>query len=291
MLNKKKLDIELITNTEIKQLVETYTEIAAARIQKIRSSVLRNRSFMEEIDKIYEEIKASYQQELSHTLKTTPEKIKRTFVIKKNGKTALVFMAANTGLYGDIIQKVFEYFLGWVKRLNENSDVIIIGKRGKLLFDEAQTGRDYIYFDFPDDSFSQEDFNKISDFLLNYDNVLAYYGIFESIGSQSAMMASLNGTAISLEKHELEPVKYLFEPSIKDILTFFETEIFISLLVQSIQESQLAKYASRMIYLDKATQTVKDKIKKNNLDRLRLSRRLINTKQQQTLAGISLWGR
>lgn len=289
MLDKKHLNEEIALNTGIKQLVETYTEVAAARIQRLRNSVLRNRSFMEELDKIYEEIKYSYQQELAKVLHSDPAKIKNVFVMKKNGKSALVFFSSNAGLYGDIIRKVFNYFTQWVKRISENSDIIIVGRRGKLLFEESGINRDYVYFDFPDDSFDQANFNKLSEFLIPYDNVLAFYGLFESIGSQSAMMASLNGTSLTIKKQETEPIKYLFEPSIRDILIFFETEIFVSLLVQSIHESQLAKYASRMIYLDQATQTVKQKLKRNNLDRLRLSRRLINSKQLQTLAGISLW--
>lgn len=289
MLNKKQLTEETILNGEIKQLVETYTEIAAARIQRIRNSVLRNRSFMEEIDKIYEEIKFSYQQELAKVLHSRPDKIKNVFVMKKNGKTALVFFAANTGLYGDIVQKVFTYFIDWVNRIKDNVDIIIIGRRGRLFFEEAKINREYLYFDFPDDTFDQKAFDKLSDFLVNYDNVLAFYGIFESIGSQSAMMASLNGTSLTVKKEDTEQIKYLFEPSIRDILIFFESEIFISLLVQSVHESQLAKYASRMIYLDHATETVKEKLKHNNLDKLRLSRRLINSKQLQTLSGISLW--
>ena len=289
MLDKKHLNEELALNFQIKQLVETYTEIAATRIQRIRNSVLRNRSFMEEIDKIYEEIKYSYQQELTKVFHSNPAKIKGSFVTKKNGKTALVFFSANAGLYGDIISKVFDYFTSWVKRISQNSDIVIVGKRGKIMYLDSGLKANYVYFDFPDDSFDQNSFNKLSDFLVQYDNVLVFYGIFESIGSQSAMMASLNGTSLTLKKETTEDIKYLFEPSIKDILTFFETEIFISLLVQSIHESQLAKYASRMIYLDKATDVVKQKLHRNNLDQMRLTRRLINSKQLQTISGISLW--
>lgn len=289
MISKKSIDTDIALYSGMKDLVQTYTEIAASRIQKIRAAVLRNRSFVEEIDKIYEEIKYLYRKELEGLTKAKSLPMRLASVSKKNGKTALVFVSANAGLYGDIVKKVFLYFLDWVKKLNENTDIVIIGKRGKIMFEDEKTGRNYFYFDFPDDSFSPDDFTKIVEKLVDYSDVLIFYGLFESIGAQVATMANVNGNILTIKKIEIEPNNYLFEPSIKEIMIFFETEIFSSLLVQAVHESQLAKYASRMLYLDNASDTIKQRQKRLNLDKSRLQRRVNNTKQVNTLAGISLW--
>jgi F0F1-type ATP synthase gamma subunit len=290
MINKKSINTDIALYSGMKNLVETYTEIAAARIQKIRNAVLRNRAFLEEIDKLYEESKYSYLQDLAKIARVDSSAIRLASVTPKNGKTALVFVCANAGLYGDILKKVLQYFLDWANRLRDKTDIVIIGKRGKVMFDECQTGRSYLYFDFPDDSFNAEDFKKLLLKLVDYSDVLVFYGLFESIGSQVATMANVNGNAITVRQEKsIENVNYLFEPSVKEVMIFFETEIFSSLLVQTLHESQLAKYASRMLYLDKASQTIDVKSKKLNLEKLRLQRRISNTKQVETLGGISLW--
>ena len=53
-----------------------------------------------------------------------------------------------------------------------------------------------------------------------------------------------------------EGAKYIFEPSLETIVIFFETEIFSSLLEQVFHESRLAKLASRMVLLDRASVAV-----------------------------------
>jgi len=296
MTNKKNITADLILYNGIKNLVVTYTEIAASRIQKIRNSVLRNRTFMEEIDKIYEELKHSYQIELSRLLHQPIANGALPSLVQKNGKTALVLMAANSGLYGDILRKVFDYFWTWNERYEANiADLIIVGNRGKNFLEEKVQnseikGKKITYFNFPDDNFDPELFKNMLNSLVNYQNVLVFYGLFESIGSQVAMMTSLNGNTLVIKQEQHEKIEYFFEPSVKDILAFFETEIFTSLLVQTLHESQLAKYASRMVYLDRATEKIKEELKKTHLQQLHLGRRLMNSKQQETISGISLWG-
>lgn len=86
-------------------------------------------------------------------------------------------------------------------------------------------------------------------------------------------------------------VKYFFEPSLEQILVFFEEEIFSAVFEQAVHESELAKYASRMVTLDKATQNIRNRVKKVDMMRRLISHRTMNKKQQDSLTGVMLWGK
>ena len=52
-------------------------------------------------------------------------------------------------------------------------------------------------------------------------------------------------------------------------MEFFEAEIFASLFEQTIFESQLAKFASRMTSLELRVENIRDILKKINLEKKR----------------------
>ena len=84
--------------------------------------------------------------------------------------------------------------------------------------------------------------------------------------------------------------KYLIEPSPQKIMEFFETEIISALFNQKIFDHQLARFASRMVAMDQATENANDIIKKLNRENKSLKRRVMNRKQLEVFAGLSLWG-
>ena len=129
---------------------------------------------------------------------------------------------------------------------------------------------------------------KIVTFLVPYEKVIVYYGKFESIITQTPISTDLTGNTIGETKNPVK-VTYLVEPTLEETLTFFASEIFSSVFVQSIHESQLAKFASRMFYMDKANQKIKERIKQTVLEKQRLKHQVSNRKQLQTLSALTQW--
>ena len=86
-------------------------------------------------------------------------------------------------------------------------------------------------------------------------------------------------------------MKYLFEPSLEQVMKFFEQQIFTSLIEGTIKEAELAKFASRMITLDSATENVKSALKAVQNQQRVLQHRKSNKRQQELLTGISLWNK
>ena len=93
----KALTSEINYLTDLGKIIKAYEEIAASRMQNIRNEVVKNREFTGQLNRIFCTVKNSYQKEL--------EKYKLMFLRQKNGKTARIFIAANTGLYGDMVYR------------------------------------------------------------------------------------------------------------------------------------------------------------------------------------------
>jgi F0F1-type ATP synthase gamma subunit len=112
--------------------------------------------------------------------------------------------------------------------------------------------------------------------------------------TQDPIVTSVTGDAFMAEqavKEETEFIKseYLFEPTVEDIAKIFEGEILASVFQQTLHESQLAKYASRMIALDRSVDNIERRLSGVRGEEVRIRHKLQNRKQLSTISGISLW--
>lgn len=292
MINNQELKAELDRLTNLKTLIETYEEIAANRMRKNRSVVLASRVFNEGLGGMYQQIKSSYRlQILSIMQRKHIANQKVLTMIKRNGKTATLLISSNAGLYGDIIPRITEQFSAFITKTP--SDIGIIGRLGRRIFEERNPNRQYTYFDFPDVDADPVEVEKLANFLIQYEKIYIFYGKFISVGVQQPTMLDVIGE----EKEELitekstTQIKYLFEPSLEQVMMFFEQQIFTSLIEQTIKEAELAKFASRMITLDSATENIREALKTVNLQQRILQHRQSNKRQQELMTGISLWNK
>ncbi len=70
---------------------------------------------------------------------------------------------------------------------------------------------------------------------------------------------------------------------------FFEKEIFASMLDQTVRESQLAKFASRMVALNRAGENIKSSLDISVIQKRVIDHALANKKQLNAISSISLW--
>lgn len=90
-------------------------------------------------------------------------------------------------------------------------------------------------------------------------------------------------------KHLPDGPNALFEPSLEEVLNFFETTILKTLLRQKVRESLLSRYAARMVAMDVATENAKTASKGLNRDLSRAKRRRANAKMLDNYSGMSIW--
>ncbi len=288
MKTKKEITEEFNRVSTFKNILETYEEIAASRMQNTRSSVLQSRYFIDELNYIFQQVKLSYGDEMLKRMKRKKVKDERQLTfIERNGKTLYVLLSSNTGLYGDIVKKTTELFLNLITK--EKADAVIIGRVGLEIFKNAGLLITYNYFDFPDSKIDNEALRKIVEFILPYERIFVVYGRFENVISQQPVITGISGDPLPQDL-AVPKVKYFFEPSLEKIMKFFEAEIFSSLFEQTIFEDQLAKFAARMTSLEMRVENIKLILKAVGFEKEKIRHRIMNKKQLETFSSLPLWG-
>lgn len=292
MLNQQTLTEEIKNFESLHGIIDTYKIVAATTMRRIRNSVLQNRFFHLGLNGLLQEVRHAYQQKmnkLDNAKKVKPAE-NLPLIKKHNGKTILVLLSANTGLYGGIIYQTFLLFLQEARQ-NPNYDLVIIGKVGESFFKKTEPDRPYIYFDFSDAETSIVSLRYLTGRLSDYERVVVFYGAFKNIMIQqpSSFDISASGKNLPVEEAAAGP-SYLFEPSLEAVAVFFETEIFASLLEQLFHESRLGKTSSRLVSLDRSSVNIEKAFKDMRIEQSKLRHRLYNRRQLDALSGVSLWG-
>lgn len=287
MLNKKSLQSEMAVLLSMQEIVGAYEEIAAMRMRKVKKSVLQNRDFLSGLNNLYNRVWYTYLHEKRVNAIGIPIKRPESIFVG-NGKTVSVLVSANTRLYGDIIKKTFDLFL---KSINDvDTDIVVIGKLGRQFMSESGLNREYKAFDIPDTAYEREDMKDVLDYILAYTNVIVYHGLYVSVLTQKPTKTLVTGQALDLKEGDAkDELRCLIEPSTEEVAQFFEKQILASVFEQSMFESSLSKYASRMISLDMASDNILNYLKAARYQTVKLRHLVNNIKQTERISGIALW--
>lgn len=296
MAQKRLIQEDLQALNSIKELAESYEEIAVIRMQKIKDSVLQTRDFLAEISDVYVDLKASYEREVKDLMARIKRGEKTLLTgLQKNGKTLLVYLSSNGKLYGSVTQKTYHLFINDVRSTEfASADLAIIGSAGKEMFVGSGENRQFEYFEIPDTSVEVTHIKTLMQKFLQYEKVYVYYGKFGNVINQSPIATSITGEDI-FETEIPSPTpredKFIFEPTLEKIFHFFETQIMVNLFSQTLLENQLARHASRVNAMEEALVHIEEETKKLNQLTTRLKHLTQNKKQLETISGvISLLG-
>lgn len=303
MQNKDSLIDELTMVESFHEFAQVYEEISVMRMQRIRQKVLRNRLFQEKLAEVYYDVKQSYETEVLAVEAKKKKKKNPIISILKRKKNLAILLTSSGRMYGDIFNKVFHLFKEHVT--TQDCDVLIIGRLGKQKFDDSKIKKKCIYFDLPDREIKHEDLNKIIEVLVKYDNINVFFGRFDNIMIQKPEMTNITGDTVEQLKssifdttqaasnaaNQAKPVQFIFEPSLENVLHFFDTQVFASLFKQSIHESDLARFASRIQAMEKASVHIEQRIKSISNEILRVDKLVNNKKQIERISGISIWNK
>ena len=285
MSKVKDLKEEYAITLNIRDLVSTYQEIASIRMRSIRDFVLKNREYYDGVNKVFSLVLNSYQNELDKQIKTKLDK--STSVFRRNGKKVSVLLSSNTLLYGTIVHETFMKFKNDIAS-DLTTDIVIVGRVGKRMFEDSSVLRDYKYFELADSLDDIAHLHIISDYILQYETVIVYHGSFKTILSQVPSSTLLTGGDLTSKKVN-KNIHYFFEPDLPSVLTYFENQIIASNFEQAVNEGYLSKFAARMISLDMALTGIDKHVKVLNLRKQKVKHYMTNKKQQDTISGLSLW--
>lgn len=288
--------IGLIQEEEViktfKLLATAYEEISVVKMQRVRSSVLSTRKFLEMLSEIFFDVKVNYKREITQLLAQNKKGVGTSSLstLNKNGKTVSVLLSSNTKLYGDIIKRVYTLFIDTATKTD--TDIVIIGRVGREYFEQGKHSQKYIYFDMPDNNVTFADIEPIIKILLLYERVNVYYGRFANVITQVPTVTNVSGEeAMNIEVETEKKIKFMFEPNLIEILNFFEGQVFESLFKQTADEAELARLASRIRAMETALGTIEE-TEGSLRNFIRKNTRLLKGKKQiEALSGISLWGK
>ena len=271
----------------LRTLVKVYGEIASIKMMRTRESVLYARQFLEKIGEVFDEVRASHLDQVMKLARKKQFKPgEKVTALSHNGKTVTVLLSANTKLYGDIVQRTYNDFLDEVRK--EDVEATVIGKVGLALFQEHEPKHPVTYFDYPADKRDAVAMTEIIKHLVQYEEIHVYYGKFKNVVRQEpdkyVMTAGMPLSDAGKKGKEVR--EYLFEPSLGEVLKYFEEEIFGTLFGQTLDESQLGKYASRLVAMDRAEQNIEKRLKKMEIEQLKAKHLRNNRKQLNSMSSI-----
>lgn len=292
-MNKQQIDQQVELVETLKMMAQAYEEISVLKMQRVRSSVLSTRDFLERLSKVFMDVRRNYKtqiQRLAKKKKMDPKNISFS-TIKKNNKAVSIFISANANFYGDIVRKVFNLFIESIER--DNSDVVILGKLGKQLFDNSGMKRPYIYYEVPDNDVKLDNLRDIVASVIQYEKVNVFYGRFNNVVTQEATAIDVSGE-LSLKADEdpnmivgkLARSDYYFEPSLEKILEFFESSVFTSLFEQTVHEAELPRPASRIRAMEEALGNIEKTESELQAEGRRLTKSLQNKRQLDSISKI-----
>lgn len=286
MINLKSIVADMGLVSSLKLLVQTYEEQAVGKIQKVRDDVLRNRDFIEGLSSVYGEIKSAYSKKLN---KLSGENKSQFITGTNNGKSISVLLSSDAHFSGDIIRKVFDDF--YQSQKESDSGVVIVGSVGYQLWQQHKSKKQVKYFTLKQINENPEDLREFIKLLMSYAKVTIFYGKFINLVSQNSSSLNLGevfSDQIKSQKAGKEKY-YLFEPSLEEIISFFENEIVINLFKRNLQENDLAKLGSRIKAMESASQNIELYLKKLNKKRIYIEKLEKNRKLRQQYSGMLLW--
>ena len=292
MKTERYLKNELLDLDGFLGMVEAYEEISAIRMRKVKKSVLSRREFLQGLNEAFSYIVYSYS-----VYKRALKKKSGKDIFNTNGRDVIVLLSSNTGLYGDLILRVFAKFAEEVKLSNSNTDVVITGALGKRLFDAAKISKEYKYFELSDTASNDDNVKKLLDHITNYTTINVYHGVFKSILVQDAEKTYLTGELMKKIESSSQEVNldfkkntgFIFEPSIEKVAEYFEKQILSLIFEQSVFESGLSKFASRMVSLDTAASNISSRVAGMDFELKKAKHRKTNRSIQEGVLGGTLW--
>lgn len=276
MATLKQLNQILEESSSLKYIAQAYTEISAAKLNKIRGGIERNRLFAEEIIKVL------------HVVEEAAAK-KRIIAPGKDKGTISLLVTSNYRFYGTLENSLTRYFM--VNTAKTKTDRVVVGKTGENYLQSVNYFHPHQTITFATDLPTPEELGRLTSLISGYKQVLIYHSRMQSVLIQKPTVTDLTQRpAVETGSEELT-LDYIFEPEIGKVLQFFETQITLLLLEYTFLESELARTAAKMISMDEAQVNADKRIKEQKQSITRAKRAQTNIGLLETAASLMSWKR
>jgi F0F1-type ATP synthase gamma subunit len=299
---------QLELTDSVASTVRTLEEVSVLRMQKVRGSVLETRGYLDGLLDVFKQIRDMHEREVTRILQKKtwwPDSIFNRFTPstlspKSNGKTLLILISPSQRLSGELIHRVFNEFAETVKKAKPETEIAIVGSVGKDLFvQKFGPTKKFTFVDWRENHSDASQLNSLLANLAEYEHLLVFTAEFQTLIQQTPRQLNLSGdqtlvtdtiATSTIPKPNQDSLKsYLCEPSLDELVAFFQNQVIAALFKQSLDESKLAHLGSRITALELATQTINDESKRLSRQVRRVKRQHLQSKQLQRLSGMGVW--
>lgn len=266
----KEIDQLLEESNSLKQITQSYSEIANQKIQRIRVELERNRLFFEEISKVYSLVRAI----AGKTGARFPKPKKRVCILQ----------TSNFGFYGNINSSIIEFFIEQTRNLE--CDRIIVGKTGIEYFQSNEIFPSFTKMVLKTDHPNPDELNQFINIVKSYNQVLIFYSRLKSLLQQIPTFADITETSQKISMEKSSNTRFIFEPEISKTLQFFDNQILVLLIEQAFLESEASRTASRFISMDQAETEANKFIKQYETLKAYTERNMQNNQLLESISSI-----
>lgn len=236
-------------------ITRVFTEIASAKLKRIRKGIEQNRSFFYDLTNMY-----SLVNMLS---------LKQGAKIKPiNPRTAVILISSNYRFYGRVTNPLIEYFVQ--QTAGKDLDRLVIGKTAHSSLETMQYKLPYKQFVFKKDIPDIAEVMDLTSQVKDHAKVIVFHSQMKSVLIQVPVAKEITQ---SIDPHIYEKgtigasnllnqFDYILEPDLGLMLQFFDAQIKGLLLEHAFLEAELARTASRVISMDTAQNGAKDYLTK-----------------------------
>lgn len=254
------------------------------RIDKVRRRVLSARLFRQELSSVFSRVRASHNNDVQKALKEKSQ--------HQPFKKAAVLLSTNSRFSGPITSRVSGAFLKHAKQ--HSPDLIVVGQVGKEHVRSVLPEAKFTYFPLPNNQPGSNDLAPLVKHLLQYQSSTIFFGHFANLIEQKPAYVELGAQASEQQASYSAWGKpsgeyYFFEPSLEEVVKFFNDQILATLVGLTSGESWLSLLGSRITAMEQASGNISRQISSLHLEKLREDRRHRSKKQRDRLAGMSLW--
>lgn len=281
-MTNKEIELQIGNLKSTQDITNTYQQVAAIRMRKIKNTVVQNRKFFDSLSQVYMQTQRFYSKRMAMGGAYAPK-----YIQKGNGKSVCVLISANTGLYGSVIKDVFDLFTKETQ--GKDVDLVVTGRLGRNWMQAQKNSKPFKYIDLPDGTDSLDaGIKAIFDYIAPYSDITVYHGLFKNIVEQPPKTTKVTQKLDVKGAEGTEIESFLFEPTIEKVLGSFEEQLVYSFFDQSIYEASLAKFGSRMINLDSATQNISKSLGVAQMAFTKMKHRKQNRRQMELVSVINL---
>lgn len=288
MHDKNNIIDEQIFMKTLRTIATAYQQISVMKMKETREYIQHSRSFVTKLKEIFESLKFSSPY-------LDLKKLRKNSMATK--AEASVFISANAKFHGDILRRIFSLFL---KHMNPQSDIYVIGRVGKEFIKAYPQEMHVTFVDIPDEDIRiKTHLLPLIQKLMQYKKIQIYYAQFKTVIDQEPESLEIETIETLLqegtekkrtnEQKDQMPI-FLFEPSGEEIAQFLNDNVLVSLMRQSLYDTQLARYGSRITAMNSLLNNIDDNLHELKRKKRKIIHDIENKKQLERISGMLVMG-